>query len=100
MLGSEPMTALERVALRQPAPSMGRHLASAASLEMPTHLSARTRIGDIVVFVPTADRMPARVTRPRYMFCMKRCEVGIQSVFDTGAVRLLRAAVVAFVVRL
>jgi hypothetical protein len=54
----------------------------------------------IVVFVANADRMPARVTRPRHMCYAKRCEVGTQSVFDTGAVRLLRAAAVAFVVRL
>jgi len=28
-------------------------------------------------------------TRPRYMCCVKCCEVGTQSVFDTGAVRQL-----------
>ena len=50
-----------------------------------------TTLGDIAVLVANEDVMPARVTRPRYMYCVKRCEVDTRSVFDTGPVRLLRA---------
>jgi hypothetical protein len=83
------MTTLECVALRSPA-SMRRHAASACFVREATLEPAR--IGDIVVFAAIPDVRPARVTRPRYMCCVKQCEVSTQSVFDTGAVRVLRAA--------
>ena len=94
------MTTLECIASRSFARlhAMARRVGCFVREGTPTPLNAR--VGDIVVFVANADGMPARVTRPRYMCCVKRCEVGTRSVFDTGAVRLLRAAAMAFVVQL
>jgi len=51
-------------------------------------VSRYARITDIVVLEATSNGMPVCVKSPRYMCCVKCCEVGRESVFDTGAVRI------------
>ena len=87
------MTALERTELRSPArlDVMTRRSASFVREVTPTHLNGCRRIGEIVVFVADVDFKPARITRPHHMYCVRCCEVGVQSASGTGAVQMLGA---------